>query len=147
VFNSGYDLNLGLLSCLPQAQDVILLDELVHNSVILGTRLGRQKVTTTYRTPWAQVGLNKLVLVSQATLQFKHNDVQDLERCLKQARSITPGGVLYVAVEAVYSMEGDVAPLRDTLRVAERFNACVIVDEAHRYVCLRIWAGALSQAH
>ncbi|CAN0418433.1 unnamed protein product [Ectocarpus sp. 12 AP-2014] len=112
LFNSGYDANLGLMSCLPQPGDVVVCDELVHNSVRMGCRLGRQK----------------------ETVLFRHNDFQHLEATLEGLRSRGAGSApanIFVAVESVYSMDGDLAPLREILGVAAAHGALVIVDEAH----------------
>ncbi|CBN79892.1 putative 8-amino-7-oxononanoate synthase [Ectocarpus siliculosus] len=100
------------MSCLPQPGDVVVCDELVHNSVRMGCRLGRQK----------------------ETVLFRHNDFQHLETTLEGLRSRGPGSApanIFVAVESVYSMDGDLAPLREILGVAAAHGALVIVDEAH----------------
>lgn len=103
IFNSGYDANLGLLACLPQRGDTLLTDELIHASMIDGARL------------------------CYATRQrFRHNDLTDLEDKLRVAT-----GPVFVAIESVYSMDGDVAPLRDLCDLCERYGAALIVDEAH----------------
>ncbi|GAB3500357.1 pyridoxal phosphate-dependent aminotransferase family protein [Spirosoma knui] len=103
VFNSGFDANIGLLACLPKAGDTLLTDELIHASMIDGARL------------------------SYATRQrFRHNDLRDLETKLQQAN-----GQVFVAVESVYSMDGDVAPLRELVTLCEQYGAALLVDEAH----------------
>ncbi|MFD2573679.1 aminotransferase class I/II-fold pyridoxal phosphate-dependent enzyme [Spirosoma soli] len=103
IFNSGYDANLGLLACLPKAGDTLLTDELIHASMIDGARL------------------------SYATRQrFRHNDLDDLEDKLRQA-----SGQVFVAVESVYSMDGDIAPLREMADLCDRYGAALLVDEAH----------------
>ena len=108
LFNSGYDANLGLLACLPKSGDILLTDELVHASTIDGARL------------------------SYATRRrFRHNDLTDLANQLcEEVNSQTPGSV-FVAVESVYSMDGDVAPLRELADLCDRYGASLIVDEAH----------------
>ncbi len=103
IFNSGYDANLGLFSSLPQRGDTIILDELIHASIIDGARLSFANRFT-----------------------FKHNDLQSLEDKLKQAK-----GNCYVAIESVYSMDGDTAPITEIIALCERFGANLIVDEAH----------------
>lgn len=103
VFNSGYDANVGVLSCLPQRGDTILLDEFVHASIIDGARLSYANRYT-----------------------FIHNDLQSLEGKLKMSK-----GNLFIAVESVYSMDGDEAPLVEIFELAEKYNAGLIVDEAH----------------
>ncbi|WP_259069692.1 aminotransferase class I/II-fold pyridoxal phosphate-dependent enzyme [Mucilaginibacter sp. X4EP1] len=103
IFNSGYDANLGLFSSLPQRGDTIITDELIHASIIDGARLSYANRYT-----------------------FKHNDLLSLEDKLKQAR-----GNCYVVIESVYSMDGDTPPIDDILRLTEKYNAALIVDEAH----------------
>jgi 8-amino-7-oxononanoate synthase len=103
IFNSGYDANLGLFSSLPQRGDTIITDELIHACIIDGARLSHANRYT-----------------------FKHNDLNSLEDKLKQAK-----GNCYIAVESVYSMDGDTAPLIEIIELAETYNARVIVDEAH----------------
>lgn len=103
IFNSGYDANAGIFSSLPQRGDTIISDEYIHASIIDGSRL------------------------SHATrLVFKHNDLESLEQKLKMAK-----GNIYIAVESVYSMDGDEAPLVEICKLAKRFDAALIVDEAH----------------
>lgn len=104
IFNSGFDLNLGLFGCLPQPGDLVLYDELIHQSVREGLKLCRGK--------------------SEA---FKHNDCSALEALL--ARGVR--GNVIVAVESVYSMDGHVAPLIELCRVCRAYGASLVVDEAH----------------
>lgn len=103
IFNSGYDANIGLLSSIPQRGDTIITDELIHASLIDGARLSHAE-----------------------RYKFRHNDLNDLEAKLKAAK-----GIIYVVVESVYSMDGDVAPLNALAVLCRRFNANLIVDEAH----------------
>ena len=103
IFNSGYDANVGLLSSLPQRNDTIICDELIHASIIDGARLS-------YANRY----------------NFKHNDLQSLEDKLKHAK-----GICYVVIESVYSMDGDIAPIKEIADLTEQYNACLIVDEAH----------------
>ncbi len=103
LFNSGYDANVGIFSSIPQRGDTIICDEYIHASIIDGVRL------------------------SHATrFIFKHNDLASLEEKLKVSR-----GRIFIAVESVYSMDGDEAPLTDICNLAEKFDAAVVVDEAH----------------
>jgi len=111
LFNSGYDANLSILSSLPYNEDdCIVMDELVHNSLIMGIRMSR---------------LNK-----KRVVMFKHNDVNDLKRVLEKVAS-RPVSSTLVVVESVYSMDGDVAPLKEILELAKEYEAGVMVDEAH----------------
>lgn len=103
IFNSGYDANLGLLSSIPQRGDTIITDELIHASLIDGARLSYAE-----------------------RFKFKHNNLEDLEQKLKNAK-----GIVYVVVESVYSMDGDTAPLTEISKLCEDYNANLIVDEAH----------------
>ncbi len=103
LFNSGYDANLGLLSSVPQKGDTILSDELIHASLIDGCRLSLAN-----------------------RFKFKHNDLSELEAKLKTAK-----GNIFVVVESVYSMDGDLAPMEKISSLCERFSANLIVDEAH----------------
>lgn len=103
IYNSGYDANLGLFSSLGQGEVVFLYDELIHASVHDGIKLSK---ATAYL--------------------FKHNDLQHLEERLKLVK-----GTVYVAVESIYSMDGDRAPLVEMVRLCGQYNAQLIVDEAH----------------
>ncbi|CAJ1963223.1 unnamed protein product [Cylindrotheca closterium] len=103
--NSGYDANLAVLSTLTM-NNLVLMDELCHNSQQMGIRLSRDCDVK----------------------QFQHNNVEDLERLLKEA---SPGRHCIIVVETVYSMDGDRAPVVELFDMALRYNACVIVDEAH----------------
>jgi 8-amino-7-oxononanoate synthase len=103
IFNSGYTANLGFFSSLPQRGDTIITDELIHASIIDGARLSFANRYT-----------------------FKHNDLESLDLKLKQAT-----GNCYVAVESVYSMDGDIAPLMEIAALTEKYNANLIIDEAH----------------
>jgi biotin synthase len=106
LFNSGYSANTGLLSCLPGEEDAVLLDAQVHASTWDGARLSRAK-----------------------SYLFRHNDMESLEKQLKRARESHQE--LFVCVESLYSMSGDLAPLIQILRLCERYEAWLVVDEAH----------------
>lgn len=103
IFNSGYDANLGLFSSVPQRGDTIFYDELVHASIRDGIRLSNAK-----------------------SFSFKHNDLKDLERKIENA-----AGCIYVAVESVYSMDGDLADLKGICKLRTKYELNIIVDEAH----------------
>lgn len=106
LFNSGYDANMGLLSCIASRDTTILYDELCHASLIDGIRLSQ--CTRKYK--------------------FRHNDVPDLEEKLKK---YNPQGPVIVVVESIYSMDGDMAPLQELVNKCEQYQAQLIVDEAH----------------
>ena len=103
LFNSGYDANVGLLSSIPQRGDTIITDELIHASLIDGARLSNAE-----------------------RFRFKHNNVADLEQKLKNAK-----GLPYVVIESIYSMDGDTAPLTEICKLCDKYQANLIVDEAH----------------
>jgi 8-amino-7-oxononanoate synthase len=107
IANSGYDANLSVTSCLPV--DVIVMDELCHNSIVMGVRWNKREHDTIIE-------------------RFKHNNVEHLKVILQ---SIAVGRVVLVIVESVYSMDGDVAPLQEILDISRTFGAQVVVDEAH----------------
>ena len=103
VFNSGYDANIGLFSSIPQKGDTVIYDSLIHASVRDGIRLS-------YADSYS----------------FRHNDIDDLKQKLKRAK-----GTVFVAIESLYSMDGDVAPIEYIQKICEENNALLIVDEAH----------------
>ncbi|MFN5459047.1 MAG: aminotransferase class I/II-fold pyridoxal phosphate-dependent enzyme [Bacteroidota bacterium] len=106
LFNSGYDANLGLLSCVPQREDLIFYDELVHASIIDGLMLSHAK-----------------------SVKFRHNDLNDLIN--KIERQNTHDKTIYIVVESVYSMDGDIAPLKELNFICLEKGYHLIVDEAH----------------
>lgn len=116
--NSGFDANVGLFSCLPQPGDIIIYDEFIHASVHDGMKLSR----------------------ADKCICFVHNDVSALrsvlEQCLLDDVAVQDGRKsVFVAVETVYSMDGDVAPLKEIVSVLKSTlpagNGHLIVDEAH----------------
>jgi 7-keto-8-aminopelargonate synthetase-like enzyme len=114
LFNSGFDANAGFFACVPQAGDVIVYDELVHASVHDGMRLSR----------------------AAKTIPFKHNSVNDLTAVLQGLAAEDEGERnTFVAVESIYSMDGDVAPLKEIVAAVEGVvgveRSYVVVDEAH----------------
>ncbi len=102
LFNSGYTANVGLFSCVARAGDTILYDDLAHASIHDGMRLSKAN-----------------------RIAFKHNNVADFKQKLSQCK-----GTVFVALESVYSMDGDEAPLEALLAV-ERPDTYFIIDEAH----------------
>ncbi|MDZ4665389.1 MAG: pyridoxal phosphate-dependent aminotransferase family protein [Bacteroidota bacterium] len=107
VFNSGYDANVGIFSCVPQKNDVVLMDELIHASIYDGVRLSYAK-----------------------HYKFKHNDMVDLKDLLHRHHKSFDN--VFVSVESVYSMDGDEAPLKELIKLKEQYkNVFLIVDEAH----------------
>lgn len=105
IFNSGYDANIGFFSVVPQRNDIILYDELIHASIRDGIRLSNAKA-----------------------YNFKHNDLGDLEEKLKRFQQ---NGDIYIVTESVFSMDGDSPDLKKIAQVSKKHKAYLIVDEAH----------------
>jgi 8-amino-7-oxononanoate synthase len=104
-YSTGFQANLGVLSCIPQRGDFILLDALDHASIIEGARLSFAK-----------------------TVKFAHNDMDSLKRRLK----VLPHNKLkFIVVDGIFSMEGDIAKLPEIVELAEKYNATIMVDDAH----------------
>jgi glycine C-acetyltransferase len=106
IFSTGYTANVGLITSLVKQQDIVICDELSHSSFIDGIRMANVKSEV-----------------------FEHNNLQQLESILirEQKRSVN----LFVGVEGVYSMDGDVAPLNEITRLCKKYNALVLLDDAH----------------
>ncbi|KAL1970229.1 hypothetical protein VTN77DRAFT_5389 [Rasamsonia byssochlamydoides] len=118
LFNSGFDANVGIFSCIPQPGDLIVYDELIHASVHEGMRLSR----------------------AGERVPFQHNSAAALRDVLTAQMAEDPliadaKHNVFIAVESLYSMDGDTAPLREILQVIHtllpRGNGYLIVDEAH----------------
>jgi len=103
VFNSGYVANLAIFSSIPKKSDLILYDDLIHACIKEGARLSYAKHQS-----------------------FRHNDLVDLKR-----KILLADGNIFVAVESIYSMDGDFAPLLALVVLCEETGANLIVDEAH----------------
>ncbi len=117
LFNSGYDANTGLLSAVPQRGDTIVYDYLIHASLRDGIRLSNAQ-----------------------SYSFQHNNTDDLKKKLKAAT-----GNLFVVTESVFSMDGDLAPLKKIAALCARFEANLIVDEAHATGVIGEQGGGLVQ--
>ena len=105
VFNSGFQANVGILSTLTGDGDAIVSDSLNHASIIDGCRLSKAQ-----------------------TFVYAHGDLAALETCLKQA---APARRRLIVTETIFSMDGDEAPLAGIVELAEKYDAMVMVDEAH----------------
>jgi len=105
IYSTGFEVNLGVVSCLTGREDYILWDEQDHASIIEGRRLSFSQ-----------------------SLKYKHNDMESLE---KQLQKCDPDKVKLIVTDGVFSMEGDVANLPEITRLAKKYNATVMVDEAH----------------
>jgi 8-amino-7-oxononanoate synthase len=105
LFSTGYQVNLGVLSCITGRNDYIILDEYDHACIIDGSRLSFSKV-----------------------IKYAHNDMADLERKL----SILPeDAVKIIAVDGIFSMEGDIVKLPKIVELADTYGANIMVDDAH----------------
>ena len=106
IFNSGYDANVGIFSAIPQKGDVVLYDQYIHASIRDGLQLNRAQ-----------------------HFKFKHNSLEDLQAKLK--RFSPSATTLYIATEAVFSMDGDTPDLPAMVALAQQYGAYIIIDEAH----------------
>lgn len=104
LFNSGYDANVGFFSSVPQRGDIILYDALIHASIRDGIQLSHAKA-----------------------YKFEHNDFEDLENILHR----NPDKTIYIVTESVFSMDGDSPNLEELVRLSEKYNCYLVVDEAH----------------
>jgi len=105
VFSTGFQVNLGVIPTVTGRNDYILIDELDHASIIEATRLSFAKV-----------------------MKFRHNDMHSLELLLKKCE---PGKIKLIVVDGIYSMEGDIANLPGIVKLADKYEATVMVDDAH----------------
>jgi len=105
VFATGYSANVGVISAVCGKNDVVILDRLAHASMVDGARLSGAQIKV-----------------------FHHNDVAHLDGVLRRNRH---AGTKLVCVEGIYSMDGDVAPLDEILKVVRKHEALLLVDEAH----------------
>ena len=104
-FSTGFTVNSGVIACLCGRNDYIICDDRDHASIIDGRRLSMAK-----------------------QLKFKHNDMADLE---KQLQRCEPEAVKLIVVDGVFSMEGDLCNLPEIVRLKKKYNATIMVDEAH----------------
>lgn len=104
-YSTGFQVNLGVVSALTGRRDHILLDELDHASIIEGSRLSFSKV-----------------------LKFAHNDMAALEAKLKRC---TYESIKLIVVDGIFSMEGDIVKLPELVRLADKYDATIMVDDAH----------------
>lgn len=104
-FSTGFFVNSGVLAVICGREDYIICDERDHASIVDGRRLSFAK-----------------------QLKFKHNDMEDLEKLLQKC---DPNAVKLIVVDGVFSMEGDLANLPEIVRLKKKYNASIMVDEAH----------------
>jgi 8-amino-7-oxononanoate synthase len=105
LFSTGYQVNLGVLSCITGRNDYIILDEYDHACIIDGSRLSFSKV-----------------------LKYAHNDMNDLQRKLAL---LPEEAVKVIAVDGIFSMEGDIVKLPEIVQLADQYGANIMVDDAH----------------
>jgi 8-amino-7-oxononanoate synthase len=105
VFSTGFQVNLGVISCLTGRNDYIILDEFDHASIIDGSRLSFSKV-----------------------IKYRHNDMHDLEQKLSR---LPADAIKLIVVDGVFSMEGDIVKLPELVALAERYGGSIMVDDAH----------------
>ena len=107
VYSTGFQVNLGVVSCVTGRDDYVICDELDHASIVEGRRLS-------FSTP----------------RKYRHGDMASLERELSRCR---PDAVKLIVTDGVFSMEGDIARLPEVVRLARQYDASVMVDEAHGF--------------
>ncbi|RWY50005.1 serine palmitoyltransferase [Mucilaginibacter gilvus] len=105
LFSTGFQVNLGVLSCITGRNDYLILDEYDHASIIDGTRLSFSKV-----------------------IKYAHNDMADLERKL---RILPEEAVKVIVVDGIFSMEGDIVKLPEIVQLADKYGVNIMVDDAH----------------
>ncbi|GAA3976087.1 serine palmitoyltransferase [Mucilaginibacter dorajii] len=105
LFSTGYQVNLGVLSCITGRNDYIILDEYDHACIIDGSRLSFSKV-----------------------LKYAHNDMNDLQRKLAL---LPEEAVKVIAVDGIFSMEGDIVKLPEIVKLADQYGANIMIDDAH----------------
>ncbi len=106
VFPSGYSTNVGCISALVGKKDMVVIDRLAHASIIDGSILSGGKIRT-----------------------FRHSDTKHLREILERSKNEVEGKL--IAVDGVYSMDGDIAPLPEIVSIAKEYGAKVLVDDAH----------------
>ena len=105
VFSTGFQVNLGVISSIPGRHDYIIMDDLDHACIIDGARLSFAK-----------------------TLKYRHNDMASLEKVLQKCKE---DSIKLIAVDGVFSMEGDLANLPEIVKLAKKYKANIFVDDAH----------------
>jgi 8-amino-7-oxononanoate synthase len=105
LFSTGYQVNLGVLSCITGRNDYLILDEYDHACIIDGSRLSFSKV-----------------------LKYAHNDMDDLQRKLAL---LPEEAVKVIAVDGIFSMEGDIVKLPQIVELADQYGANIMIDDAH----------------
>lgn len=105
VYSTGFQVNLGVISCLTKREDYVICDDLDHASIVDGRRLSFSK-----------------------QVKYKHNDMESLEQVLQRCN---PSSIKLIVTDGVFSMEGDLAKLNEMVVLAKKYDASIMVDEAH----------------
>jgi 8-amino-7-oxononanoate synthase len=105
VFSTGFQVNLGVISSIPGRHDYIIIDSLDHACIIDGSRLSFAR-----------------------TLKYEHNNMEDLEKLLSR---LPEDKIKLIAIDGVFSMEGDIAKLPEIVMLAKKYRANIMVDDAH----------------
>lgn len=112
IFNTGYMTNLGIIYTLTKENDIIFSDQLNHASIIDGTRISKAKVRV-----------------------YKHKDTLDLERKIEEELESDENDLnnsnFFIVSDGVFSMDGDIAPLPELVEIADKYDCCLIIDDAH----------------
>ena len=108
IFNTGYMTNLGVIYALTQENDIIFSDQLNHASIIDGTKISKAKVKI-----------------------YKHKDTDDLEKKIKEEKEKDNHSNFFIVSDGVFSMDGDIAPLPELVEIADKYDCCLIIDDAH----------------
>ena len=112
IFGSGYSAALGVIPALVGPQDVVIIDKLVHACCVDAARLSGAKLRV-----------------------FSHNDMGDLEQILQWATSRAELGRILIVTESVFSMDGDLAPIKPLVELKEKYGVWLMLDEAHATGC------------
>ena len=106
VFSTGFQVNLGVISAIPGRHDYIIIDDLDHACIIDGSRLS----------------------FANKVWKYKHNDMESLEKLLQKC---DPERIKLIAIDGVFSMEGDIAKLPEIVKLAKKYDANIFLDDAH----------------
>lgn len=106
VFSTGFQVNLGVISAIPGRHDYIIIDDLDHACIIDGSRLS----------------------YANKVWKYRHNDMESLEKLLQKCE---PDRIKLIAIDGVFSMEGDIAKLPEIVKLAKKYKANIFLDDAH----------------
>lgn len=123
LFSTGFQANSTILPAITKKQDVIIADQLCHNSILIGCKTS---IADFYR--------------------YRHNDMEHLETFLKR-KSRNDSSDVWIVTESLFSMDGDRAPLDEIIRLAKKYNAKLYVDDAHAFGVYGIKGLGLGSEH